>query len=1362
MKLKAVSGMMLTLLLIGMLTLAFNIQPVKAEPGTWTVDDDGSADFRIIQEATNVANPLETTHVHVGFYHELNNSDNPEPEFVPGEIILEFISNVSIEQSNSTVTTGIKSIDELNKRFEVTNVQGVMGNVCKLELPEDADVIFISKQYEADSNVEYAEPNYICHTFVVPNDADYTQQWAHQNIQSEPAWDIESGDPNVVIAVVDTGVDWDHPDLAANIWNNTDEIIDGTDTDNNGYIDDVRGYDFVDTAASVYPGEDGTVRDNDPMDFHGHGTHCSGIAAAVANNSIGVAGVSWSCKIMPVRAGYKDPAGYGSLEADDAALAIIYAADNGANIISMSWGDYFISDTIKTAIDYAYSKGVVLVAAAGNDNVNWKMYPAGFDNVIAVAATNSVDGKASWSNYGSWVDVSAPGVGIYSTVFNDAYTSWSGTSMSTPFVAGLAGLILSKNSTFTNEEVRNVLRSTTDPVTLSEYIGLGRINAHKALLRNSILIANLNSSLDDAIVRNITRINGTASGNNFQYYELYYGTGVYPTSWSQIGSTQYTPIVDDVLATWDTSLTIDGAHSIRLNVVDINGKVSEDRVIVTIDNIYVTSPQSDDVLRAGDNISINGTAKGTNFQNYTVEWGRGVSPTTWSSVGVILIDGGTSPIENNRLAVWNTISITVADYYTVKLTVNQNGLKNEDTVTIYLDPTLQEGWPQRINWDCYEEDGEIVCYHPGFVVPTVRDVNNDGVEEIIVVANGIPPKIFIWEPNGTLLTGWPQELPPWIEWLNGVAPTTGDIDNDGLDEIMVWTQGRGWPSVTFLFAFNHDGSLSRGWPVELNWAMTTSQSSLVLEDLDLDGNLEIIMIAGTINGMNVGILSNNGSLLSGWPIYLERYWGADHESTPAVGNLDADPEFEIVVAGPAPWAGYKWTTGVWNYSGIIHVFNINGSELEGWPKVINGVIFSSPAVGDVNNDGKSEIVVAAMEGDGGIYIFDRYGSILDGWPKLLGQSIWTSPALGDLDDDQDLEIVASKLGSPFQTYVWHHDGRIAAGWPKWTMWNDYYSPIIGDIDGDREPDIVTTAGQRVYAWHFNGTGVNGFPKVTEVDAQASATISDIDRDGDVEIIASSNRDYDWEKRSYKRRSSIYVWDLDGAYDPQSMEWPTFHHDEHRTGRYPTPSEYTLTIFSSPTGVTFTVDGVSHTTPWSETYDEETFVSLVMPEFHSVGDARYYWNQWSDGNTSRSRTVTMNTNITLTAHYTGRYYQLTVASSPITGIPFTINGVPQTTPYTEWLLEGSYTLIMPETHDGYVWSHWLEDGDTNRIKTILLQGTTWTAVYTPAPPPPVGGKATPINIPTNKPETPTLWIWLSTIILPLIATAVFLKHKKKKQ
>lgn len=207
------------------------------------------------------------------------------------------------------------------------------------------------------------------------------------------------------------------------------------------------------------------------------------------------------------------------------------------------------------------------------------------------------------------------------------------------------------------------------------------------------------------------------------------------------------------------------------------------------------------------------------------------------------------------------------------------------------------------------------------------------------------------------------------------------------------------------------------------------------------------------------------------------------------------------------------------------------------------------------------------------------------------------------------------------------------------------------------------------------------------------------------------------------------------------------------GPPPTPS-YNLAIYSSPLGVAFEVDDLSQTSPWTGSFGKNASVSLLMPEIHTAGDARYYWTEWSDGNTNRSRTITMNSNVTLTACFTGSYYEVMVASSPITGITFTINGATQTTQYSEWLLEGSYTIVMPETHNGYVWSHWLEEGDTNRIKTIALPGTTWTAVYTTLSTP-VGGTAISTDWRYLASWTASVLILISVVT----ATGICLKHQK---
>jgi parallel beta-helix repeat protein len=306
-----------------------------------------------------------------------------------------------------------------------------------------------------------------------PNDANYTQQWAHQMIESDYAWNTTRGDSRVVIAIVDSGVDYNHPDLATNIWNNTDEIPNnGADDDDNGYADDVRGWDFFNN-------------DSNPMDTYGHGTHCAGIVAAVTNNTIGVSGVSWYSTIMPIRVGDEYELPYSAI-----AEGIEYAANNGANIISMSFGGSYRSKVTYEAMKQAYEKGVLLVAAAGNDQSRIKTYPAAYDEVVAVAATDQNDYPAYFTNFGNWVEVAAPGVNILSTMSNMSrffeypYCNMSGTSMACPYVAGVAALTWSRFPNMTRDQVRYQLRRTAvdkgDPG-FDFYFGYGRINASGAV-----------------------------------------------------------------------------------------------------------------------------------------------------------------------------------------------------------------------------------------------------------------------------------------------------------------------------------------------------------------------------------------------------------------------------------------------------------------------------------------------------------------------------------------------------------------------------------------------------------------------------------------------------------------------------------------------------------------------------------------------------------------------------------------------------------------------------------------------------------------------------------------------------------------
>lgn len=341
-----------------------------------------------------------------------------------------------------------------------------------VEVSPGEDLAVASARLEAQAGVEWAEPNYIFQLDFVPNDPFYTTQAPYLNrISMSQAWDLAVGRPEIVVAVLDTGIDLAHPDLAAAIWVNPGEIPDnGVDDDGNGFVDDVYGWDFADN-------------DNLPDDDHGHGTHVAGIAAAALNNGIGIAGVAGGVTIMPVDV---FQGGIGTYE--DLIRAIIYAADNGAHVINMSLGASSYSRGEEMAVDYAWSRGVVVVAAAGNTARESYHYPAAHANVIAVAATTADDYLASFSTRGDFVDVAAPGLRVYSTFRGGGYVFMSGTSMASPHVAGLAALILSRNPGLPPAQVRQLIEATvTDlgPTGRDIYFGHGRINAYLALTKTT-------------------------------------------------------------------------------------------------------------------------------------------------------------------------------------------------------------------------------------------------------------------------------------------------------------------------------------------------------------------------------------------------------------------------------------------------------------------------------------------------------------------------------------------------------------------------------------------------------------------------------------------------------------------------------------------------------------------------------------------------------------------------------------------------------------------------------------------------------------------------------------------------------------
>ncbi len=395
-------------------------------------------------------------------------SDAAAPQFAPDELLVRFRPGVGHGRSEEILAAegaaSLRAVPKLDVRV--------------VRVPPGLTVERAIERLSRMPEVEYAEPNYTLHA-LQSSDPGLSHQWAPQKIGAPAAWGITSGSPAVIIAVVDTGIDYRHPQLAPNIWSNSGEVPgNGVDDDHNGLKDDIRGWDYANN-------------DADPLDDHMHGTHVSGIAAAILDDDPeGMAGVCPSCTLMPVKVLAAD--GSGSL--DKAASGIIYAADNGARVINLSLGAPSGTTTLENAINYAWDHGVLVVAAAGNDAAEKMLYPAGYPNTMAVASTGDADLHSCYSNTGyGYVAVAAPGEKIYSTTLVDAegkptYAAYSGTSMASPHVSGLAGLLFSRslleNKNWTNSYVRSLIEGGAidlGPLGVDGGYGKGRIDAWRSI-----------------------------------------------------------------------------------------------------------------------------------------------------------------------------------------------------------------------------------------------------------------------------------------------------------------------------------------------------------------------------------------------------------------------------------------------------------------------------------------------------------------------------------------------------------------------------------------------------------------------------------------------------------------------------------------------------------------------------------------------------------------------------------------------------------------------------------------------------------------------------------------------------------------
>ena len=432
-------------------------------------------------------------------------------DIVPGEVVVQLTEDAAAGITESiargprrglreggTRSFGLGDLDAVLGELDVTDiarlhppapitsrsreVAGAMAATFRLTFAADTPVDEAVERLAEVDGVEFAEPNRYRETYAVPNDPSFPSQWGLTRINAPAAWDRTTGSANVTVAVLDTGIDLDHPELAPLL---------------------VQGTDMVDLGPNPTPPAgfrfegDFQGRDNVPQDEVGHGTHVAGTIACLSNNGVGVAGVTWACRLMPIKVltrivnvnNPNDVRGVGS--SADIAAGIRWAVDNGARVLNLSLGGSVETQVERDAVAYAIAQGAIVVAAMGNGGAAaGPSFPAAFPNVVAVGAIGTGDTRAGFSQVGPHIDVVAPGVNILSTMWDNGFTSMSGTSMAAPHVAGLAALILSCNRNMTGAQVADIIRQTarplrdnpTDPVPNNNY-GAGCIDAEAAINR---------------------------------------------------------------------------------------------------------------------------------------------------------------------------------------------------------------------------------------------------------------------------------------------------------------------------------------------------------------------------------------------------------------------------------------------------------------------------------------------------------------------------------------------------------------------------------------------------------------------------------------------------------------------------------------------------------------------------------------------------------------------------------------------------------------------------------------------------------------------------------------------------------------
>ena len=938
-------------------------------------------------------------------------------QFTPGELLIRVTAPAQAEleylHAKSPLQKlhdrmGVRSVYRLFPHLTHPKSNPNLERIYLLRFQIPVDLHTIKAGYAAHPLIEATEFNYVRQTQaseIIPNDPRFEEQWNLSLIDMPGAWAIEKGNPEVIIAVVDTGFDYTHEDLASQTWVNVDEIPDnGIDDDNNGYIDDVHGWDF-----SQMPSSDGNENsqngDNDPIDESGHGTHVAGIIGATVDNDVGIAGIAWNCTLMPIRG-----AGVAGIRDNRSASAIVYAVNNGARVINMSWGGRERSFVLRDAVDYAYARGVLMIAASGNESEGDSIFPAGYRKVISVAATEQHKQKFYQSNFGASIDIGAPGNVILSTHINNRYRTLSGTSMATAHVSGVAGLIISKRPSLTHEEVRQILISTADPITESpELVGAGNLNAARALMASSSLRAHILSPETHSGGSNQIEFVGTAGGFKFDTWQLLYGLSAVPTAFQPINAPSQQQKTSESLLVWETSAVAEGLYTVRLEVSSVEGKLLRDEVVVSVDR---TPPQ----VR---NVKVQNQITKGNYAT-VVSWSTDDFTINTLSQRAREATAPFRPIEENSASREHffSLSLGTGSYDLFITSRNDVGLETvEDNGGKFYRAEAISG---AVSPNGFVETSTTLP--PMHLASVTADFDRDGRIEIV----GLPiaaDSVSGIEVHERTAAGVYQLQ--YTSAIDAKPLAIDDTDGDGLLEILCGTRER---------VFLLESMTQNGYPEKIIWE-TRFLSSGQIVDLDGDGRKEIVG-ADNFND-SIRIFENRGNdsydemlviknETAGSNVFGEQF---------AIGDFNGNGIPELV-------------TG--DSEGELFVYESVGDNMliETWRIKLDVEDAYQLSAGDLTGDGIPEFVV------GGTVLEPDLPSMLPRWKYYVFTAF--PPAGTTLQTGgsgvSHYQSIWSQVITPF-----HLKGNSVA---------------IGDVDGDMQDELVILANPSIYVFKWMGN-LNG-------------------------------------------------------------------------------------------------------------------------------------------------------------------------------------------------------------------------------------------------------------------------------------------------